>query len=1072
MTEPLPFDLDQVLAPLKDFQRRTVDRVHERLWDEQDPARRFLVADEVGLGKTLVARGIVARTIDMLWDGPRKVDRIDVVYICSNAQIARQNLPKLRLGDGGDAGTLTAADRLTMLATKIESLGDRRINLVSFTPGTSFDIGRSGGRAPERVLLYWLLRSSHQITWARKWLLFFRGMSGLARFKNAVEHFDRSEIAPALAESYGSELKDALGPEGGPLLDELVACADVFDHRPTDWSPDYTTSRRRYRLIGALRHLLARTAVRALEPDLVILDEFQRFKDLLDDANDDEGAELARELFGTPRARVVLLSATPYKMYTLPEEREQEGDDHYRDFLATVRFLGGQATAEPVEEALSAMRAALYADDRAAAKDAKDRVEGHLRRVMVRTERLASTPERDGMVSERQWTGVTLAPADVKDYRRLARTSRVVGGFDPLEFWRSSPYVLELMDGYKLKKQLETHAQDPGDHTMLVDAVAAGGTALQWQDVDAYRRLDPGNAKMRGLVDDVVERGAWQLAWIPPSCPYYDPAGPYADPALQTFTKRLIFSAWAVVPKAVGTVLSYEAERRLMEANPAEANRTYSGRRQRPLLTFVVNREGRRSGMPVLGLLYPSVVLAEVGDPLRVARELRATLPLRRESLLDLVRDQVAALLADLPPGPVDGVVDEAWYWAAPMLLDHSVRSDEPPSVFRYGTTWGPDEGSEADETRFADHLTEADQMVAGGGHTLGRRPDDLADVLAAVAVAGPGVTALRALSRVAGGPSFLADHAVRDAASNVAWSLRNHMNSPEMIAVVRRAARHGEGAYWRDVLGHCLDGGLQSVLDEYVHVLDEGRGGAIEPLPDKLARITAELDAALSLRTASNTFTQLTVAGRRLQLDTETDGAQHRIRTSFAVRFGRATTDDQAQVREGEVRTAYNSPFWPFVLCSTSVGQEGLDFHWYSHAVVHWNLPANPVDLEQREGRVHRYKGHAVRKNVAAKYGARLEVLDAEDPWETLFELAAAERPDGETEVYPYWVFPLPGGAVIERYVPALPLSSETRHYKRLLRTVGAYRLVVGQPRQEDLLEYLGERAEEMTDLRIDLSP
>ena len=63
----------------------------------------------------------------------------------------------------------------------------------------------------------------------------------------------------------------------------------------------------------------------------------------------------------------------------------------------------------------------------------------------------------------------------------------------------------------------------------------------------------------------------------------------------------------------------------------------------------------------------------------------------------------------------------------------------------------------------------------------------------------------------------------------------------------------------------------------------------------------------------------------------------------------------------------AYNSPFRPFVLASTSVGQEGLDFHTYSHAIVHWNLPSNPVDLEQREGRVHRYKGHAVRKNVAA---------------------------------------------------------------------------------------------------------
>ena len=52
-----------VLAGLKDFQRRTVDRVFERLYLDDPPGRRFLVADEVGLGKTMVARGIVARNL-------------------------------------------------------------------------------------------------------------------------------------------------------------------------------------------------------------------------------------------------------------------------------------------------------------------------------------------------------------------------------------------------------------------------------------------------------------------------------------------------------------------------------------------------------------------------------------------------------------------------------------------------------------------------------------------------------------------------------------------------------------------------------------------------------------------------------------------------------------------------------------------------------------------------------------------------------------------------------------------------------------------------------------------------
>src|SRR5687768_7390850 len=80
--------------------------------------------------------------------------------------------------------------------------------------------------------------------------------------------------------------------------------------------------------------------------------------------------------------------------------------------------------------------------------------------------------------------------------------------------------------------------------------------------------------------------------------------------------------------------------------------------------------------------------------------------------------------------------------------------------------------------------------------------------------------------------------------------------------------------------------------------------------------------------------------------------------------------------------REAFNSPFWPFVLATTSVGQEGLDFHLYCHAVAHWNLPSNPVDMEQREGRVHRFKGHAVRKNIAQQHRHSADPALGGDRW------------------------------------------------------------------------------------------
>ena len=47
------FSADATLRRLKDFQRRTVDYVFQRLYLDSNPTNRFLVADEVGLGKTL-----------------------------------------------------------------------------------------------------------------------------------------------------------------------------------------------------------------------------------------------------------------------------------------------------------------------------------------------------------------------------------------------------------------------------------------------------------------------------------------------------------------------------------------------------------------------------------------------------------------------------------------------------------------------------------------------------------------------------------------------------------------------------------------------------------------------------------------------------------------------------------------------------------------------------------------------------------------------------------------------------------------------------------------------------------
>ncbi len=113
-------------------------------------------------------------------------------------------------------------------------------------------------------------------------------------------------------------------------------------------------------------------------------------------------------------------------------------------------------------------------------------------------------------------------------------------------------------------------------------------------------------------------------------------------------------------------------------------------------------------------------------------------------------------------------------------------------------------------------------------------------------------------------------------------------------------------------------------------------------------------------------------------------------------MRFGDQDVEDSSEpTRADLVRVAFNSPFGPFVLATTSVvSRTGLDVHTYCHADVHWNLPSNPEDLEQREGRVHRYKGHAVRKNIASTFIAATR-NGHHDPWSALFEAAQAVTPE-----------------------------------------------------------------------------
>ena len=61
-----------------------------------------------------------------------------------------------------------------------------------------------------------------------------------------------------------------------------------------------------------------------------------------------------------------------------------------------------------------------------------------------------------------------------------------------------------------------------------------------------------------------------------------------------------------------------------------------------------------------------------------------------------------------------------------------------------------------------------------------------------------------------------------------------------------------------------------------------------------------------------------------------------------------------------------------------------------------------------------------------------------------------------------------------IERIIPIYPMSEENGRYRRLIEVLSLYRLTMGQPRQEELLQMLAGKVsdEDIEKLLFNLSP
>ena len=491
-----------VLDGLKDFQRKTVEYVFKRLYGD-DSTSCFLVADEVGLGKTLVARGIIAKTLEHLQD---KVDRIDVIYICSNAAIATQNINRLNVSKNED---FSIATRLTYLPREVRSLRKNKVNFISLTPGTAFDHTRSrGGHADERAILYRMLYDLPLAQKERRKRL-RAGLRNVLQATVGKKNW-RANVEYLLAEDLDSDLSITFRREvlaDTELYADLKEGCERFAHYRDNSRIPWEDSELRYKLIGRLRSKLASVCLSALEPDLVILDEFQRFKNVLED-------DLPNALFEQPDVRVLLLSATPYKMFTLDQEikesdQETKEDDHHSDFIQTLKFLFDDdiGKVQNVQNLLSEHRKTLHASANGTEchPEKKIELEQALLKVMCRTERVAITRDHNSMLKnvERE---APLKPSDLKHAATVDAVATCVKARDPIEYWKSVPYLINFLKHYELRQKLDAQLNAPSDALREV-LLSANGQLLMKDKFEGYQALDSANPRMRLLFEDTIDKG-------------------------------------------------------------------------------------------------------------------------------------------------------------------------------------------------------------------------------------------------------------------------------------------------------------------------------------------------------------------------------------------------------------------------------------------------------------------------------------------------------------------------------------------------------------------------------------
>jgi hypothetical protein len=1001
MPQPKPFQSAAVAAACSSFRAA-------------QGSKRFLVADEVGLGKTVVAQQIIRH----LAGADRRTPFI-VYYITNGQRVAHQNRDRLVEFSDPDVqkAAISKADRLNVIP--LSPVPKTPIAVYSLTPGTSFP-GKTtrlhAGKKEERAFLTALLGRAHPH-------LVRRFPENTMR-RNVTSDWDglvRRYRAPAadLPRAFLRAFKAALIAEFGAPIKKTL--------------PNEAKREKPGRLVGRLRRALAHTVLIDRPPDLVILDEFQRYRDILSKENRSD--PLIRALF-EPNAghwpALLLLSATPYKLYATRLE-ENRGAEANREFFDLLEFLGGKRGPDLKTDAQSAFakfgttilsiaknhgNAEETARLVASANALRTDLQAILAAYMSRMEREASSDDS----ARTHELKASLEPGDIRAFRHLASSFEKNAWF-ALPFWLSVPLPAQAL-GPRYMAWREANIRRDASLVKLTETA---------RNDYALPRSWP-NPKLRAL-ETITSAEGLALPWVAPTVPWWPLRGAWAN--VEHEPKLLLFSRFKSTPQSIAALISLRVEARYLSRG--RYPKAWKARRLQP----GPNRH------PILALFHPSPFLIDATDPLAYSGPVGSA----RETVRKQLAKAIKALNVEVIKGPGKKSARHKPLW---VLLSALERMAGHASL-----TKAPWKAVAANDTRLSKLVNDWHQE---------RRLDWISrrefEDLVTAAMASPGVVTGRALLRHF--PDALAPEHFAETVG-LAWhGLRLYLDKPIFWA------RLPKGKPVRVLQHACLDGNLEAVLDEHFWMRRPS-------LPTRERGLANDLREALGVSTGG--FIMHSVNKERLP--------KLHIRCHAAVPFGstekedrptRSATNKQPPGREeeqpprsDEIRNAFNSPFWPHVLATTSVGQEGLDFHTWCSRILHWDLCPSPIELEQREGRIQRFAGLAVRRRLQQlEQGGLLEQAAPakhSSLWKHV-ETLANEKYLDRSGLSPWWVLE---GAAVSRFVFNLPQSRDLEKFKLLREQRLIYRLALGQPNQEDLVDFLSKHGSALADilrpLALDLS-